>query len=87
MKRQIAIPCSCAGSCTVALITECEDDDPDVFVEMYEHVQCQQRWRDRVRVAWAVVRGREPFTHGVALTGEQLAALRDFLNETTEAAA
>ena len=77
-------PCSCVGTCGVAIFTEWEGntDRPDEwFVEFYEHISRQPQWRDRLRVVWGVLRGREPYTHGVCLQAEEIAALRDFLNE------
>lgn len=79
-EHRLALPCNCAGNCTILFVTEWEDDDgPEFNLSLYEHVQCQPRWRDRIRVAWAVLRGREPYTHGLLLGDAQGQALARFL--------
>ena len=83
-KRELALSCDCIGTCAVALVTDWEQDDineyGELFVQMYKHISCQRRWRDRLRIAWAVLRGRDPFTHGVMLQDPaKVEQLRDFL--------
>lgn len=78
--------CSCIGSCSIAALIEWEGDannSNEWFVEFYEVIRPQARWKDRFRVAWAVLRGREPYTHGLVLQEEEIIALRDFLNKRT----
>ena len=78
--------CSCIGTCSVAAFMEWEGaaGNPDEwFVEFYEHITRRTRWKDRLRVAWGVLRGREPYTHGLVLQCEEIVALRDFLVERT----
>ena len=86
MKHQHIAVCSCVGDCSVAIITEwdAEDASPETwFVEMYQHIQTRKGIRDRLRVVWAVLRGREPYTHGLCLQHDEILGLRDFLNERT----
>ena len=88
MKHQHLTPCSCVGTCGVVVVTEwdAEDDSPEEwFAEMYQHIATRKGMRDRVRVAWAVLRGRDPYTHGICLQHEEIVGLRDFLNERTAA--
>lgn len=78
-KRTIRLPCMCTGECSIVHITEWDDDDPAFYVESYQHISYQPRLRDRARIAWAVVRGREPYTHGVMLSVEDAHRLGEFL--------
>lgn len=85
---KLALPCDCAGSCSIALITEIDwwnDDPSDFFVEFYTAVSRQRRFRDRLRVAWGALRNREPWIHDVSWTGpEEIRQLRDFLSKALE---
>lgn len=89
MKHELTLGCDCAGTCTILLVMEWErdgDSPQESYFEMYEHIRRRTRWRDRLRVALAVVRGREPYTHGTAFIGsEKLVQLRDFLTECIDA--
>lgn len=84
--NEVRVGCMCAGACTVALVTswDADEDAPaQTSVELYEHINAQPKVRDRVRVAWAVLRGREPYTHGLILNAEDARALGDFLVRKT----
>lgn len=85
MKRQISLPCDCAGSCSVVLVTDWDpvDGDPrDLYIDMYEHVQVAGSLHRRLRIAWNVLRGREPYMQGVSFTDRvKVKRLRDFLTE------
>lgn len=85
MKRRLMLPCDCVGTCTVLVVSEWESSDElpeETYFELYEHIRAQGRWRDRLRVAWAVLRGREPYTHGTAfIDTDKLVQLRDFLTD------
>lgn len=86
MTRKLSLPCDCAGSCTVAVVTEFEQTDKDrgeTFVEFYEHPCAQFTLRRRLRVAWQVARGRDPWTHGICLMDPtKVRQLADFLTES-----
>lgn len=86
MKHQHIAPCSCIGTCSVVIITEWDDADQqpeDWYLEFFQHIQTRKGFKDRWRVFWGVMRGRDPYTHGVILQTEEIAGLRDFLNERT----
>lgn len=86
MKHEHIAPCACAGSCAAVLFTKWEGNigaTNDWYVEMYQHIAYRPGLKDRLRVVWAVLRGREPYTHGLVLMENQIVGLRDFLNERT----
>lgn len=86
MADKLALPCDCAGTCSIALVMEFEarDDEPqEFFVEFYTSVgHGRGDWRDRLRIAWGVLRKKEPYVHSLCWTDPtQPEALRDFLND------
>lgn len=86
MTHRHVMPCSCVGTCGIAIVTEWDDADgqpEEWFVEFFENISHQPRLRDRLRIAWGVLRGREPYTHCVSLLHPEIVSLRDFLNERT----
>lgn len=83
---KLSLPCDCAGTCSVALVTEYEEygDEPqEFFVEFYVR-PVQYRLRDRVRYAWRMLRKATFIDPNCCLSWsgpEQPEKLRDFLNE------
>lgn len=70
-----AVPCDCG--CGAVLVTEFEqwgDEPHQVYVEF--SLAYHARLRERVRAAWRVVRGREPWLHAVVLQGDGLRDMR-----------
>lgn len=84
---QLMLPCDCVGTCGVALVTHIEPhgDEPAQFtVDFFAHVGWGTGgWRDRLRVAWRVIRGGEPWAHAIVLTPETATALAAFLARHT----
>ncbi|MBX5442268.1 MAG: hypothetical protein IRZ32_12180 [Solirubrobacteraceae bacterium] len=81
-----AVPCDCAGTCTVALVTALEPAgrEPQTwYVDLYQHARYRSLG-DRARAAWRVLRGRDPWMHQVVLSPERLRGLRDFIDEHLE---
>ena len=78
--ERIALPCHCAGTCTIVVFEEIDLDQPEVWVEHYR-AWPRLGWRDRLKVAAAVLRGREHAVDGVVLHDEELGRLRDWLDE------
>jgi hypothetical protein len=91
MKKQHTIPCDCVGTCGVALVTDFEpfdDEKPEMFIEMFEHISGAGSLRHRLKVAWKVARGRDPWSHGVCIQNRaKVTDLRDFLTECLDATA
>jgi hypothetical protein len=88
--ESLRLNCDCAGSCSIVSVTDWHwdfDDGPDqTFMEIYEHVQAQPTLRRRLGVAWAVARGKEPYTHGLCFTDKsKVRDLRDFLTRVIDA--
>lgn len=78
----LRLQCMCSGTCTVAVVAIAEGDDEDPAfsdVSFYEHVCAGPSLRRRARTAWAVLRGRDPYTHGLLLTMEESHELGLFL--------
>lgn len=85
--RQIAIPCDCIGSCSIALFTEWEQyggSEQECFVEFYRHTQIKRFRKSILKDWWNFIRGKEISTGGVSLDYSKICELRDFLIEVTE---
>lgn len=81
-EKRLFLPCQCVWSCTIAAVWELNDDAeefPQFGIDFYEHVHCQRKVRDRLRVMWQVLRGREPYVHGLVLSRDQGHELATFL--------
>ena len=84
--NRTVVPCDCG--CSVAIVTtleKFEDEPKESWVEF--GLTSQSRGRDRLRDAWKVLRGQEPWLHCVALGHDGIRTLRDGLDsalETTE---
>ncbi len=77
--ERIALPCHCAGTCAIVVFEEIDLDLPQVWVEHYR-TWPKLRWRDRLRVVAAVVRGREYELDDVVLDDHERRRLRDWLD-------
>lgn len=81
--HEIALPCDCAGTCSIALVTEWEpwEDEPQQFyVDFYAHLNATGNLHYRAGLAWKLLRGKDPYNHGVVFTDKaKVARLRDFL--------
>lgn len=74
--HKIAVPCDCG--CGVVLVTRFDpwgDEPEEVFVEFFEAYQVSGL-RNRLRAAWRVVRGKEPWLHSICLQAEGIAEMR-----------
>lgn len=63
-----AIPCACVGSCGCVVLIDLEawgDEPHQVYVEF--SLGYRGRFRDRIKAAWRIVRGRNPWFHSVCL--------------------
>lgn len=82
-QRKLALPCDCAGTCTVMLVSELGawgNDPQEIYVDFYEHLTLSGSVRKRVRLAWQVLRGKEAVDHGLVFDeAEKLWRLVDFL--------
>lgn len=83
--RSLTIPCSCGCSIvTIAEWIDFEDEAPsDWFLEFFAS-PAPTRWRSRLQGAWNLLRGKPAATHCVCWRPEQVAQLRDWLNEWTD---
>jgi hypothetical protein len=84
MIDKLALPCECAGTCSVALVTSIEgvaEDPHEFYVEFFEHVG-RAGLRLQAKAAWRVLRGKDPWTHDVSLSVRQILELRDFIDKT-----
>lgn len=82
--ERLILPCECAGTCSFAVLYEPIDwgdgeRDENFYVEFYEVVRPKGRpVRDRIRLAVAVLRGRERWTHGLMLSAESVRRMHEF---------
>ncbi len=85
MSDRLMLPCDCAGGCNIAVFMEYEaygDGPQEFFLEFYT-APMRGTFRWRVKHAWATLRNKEPYMHGVGWTGPtEPQRLRDWLNET-----
>lgn len=75
---KVAVPCSCVGNCGVVLVTDMQPfgDDPHVaFVEFFQSYQ-SHTMRHRLRAAWRVLRGKDPWIHDICLDEIGIAQMR-----------
>lgn len=83
-----SLPCACVGTCGVALVIAIDgikEEPQSWFIEFYEQVGNGKGFRWRARAAWRVLRGKDPWTHDVALEPPQLAELSDWIEHTIKA--
>ncbi len=78
--ERIAIPCDCAGTCTILVFEEIDLEGPQVWVEHYK-AHPRLRWRGRLKVLWTVLRGREADIEDMVLRDEELRRLRGWIDE------
>lgn len=79
--RIIEVPCDCAGSCSIMLVSEWDGDE-----EFPEHTSIdfyvqhrEDTWRQRLKAAWASLRGKGGYYHGIVTTPEQAEQLGAWL--------
>lgn len=72
-----AVPCECGCDCV--LITEFDQwgDDPEQVIVEFGVANNVVGFRHRAGIAWKILRGKDPWMHGVALQGETLAQMRE----------
>lgn len=83
--RRFIASCDCIGTCSIMMITEWEqygNENYESVWEFYEHVPSHKNIKDRIRVAWAVLRKKEPYMAGAVLGHKEVTEMRDFLSET-----
>ena len=76
------LPCQCAGTCKVSVITEYEsyaEDPQEFYVDWYQHIGNGNLWW-RLKEAFKVARGKDPYFHAIVLDPEQVKGLRDWIN-------
>lgn len=72
------VPCACSGTCAVVLVTDIEawgDEPHHVYVEFY--AQMSGGLRSRLRAAWRIVRGKDPWLHAICLEEESVRQMRE----------
>ena len=80
--RKLALVCGCISHCFVSLIVEWDgigDDPRHWWLEWYEQVGTPRRLKDRFRLLWAIVRGKDTWRHGLVLNEPEVDQLRAFL--------
>lgn len=80
-ERTIIVPCDCAGSCSALFVAEWDDpgEGSTTFIEFYASHR-DDTWRQRIKAAWAAVRGKSPYYHDIVVTPDQARLLGEFLN-------
>lgn len=78
----LALPCVCAGTCSVVLVTEFDGfkDEPQTYYFSFFIRASEASLRNRMRRAWGVLRGKDPWLHDITLNPSQMAELRDFID-------
>jgi len=81
--RQLALPCQCAGTCTIALILEFDSfqDEPlHWWVDMYTTGGNARNWRWKFSQFWKILRNKDDaYRHGVLLYEPQIKELQEFI--------
>lgn len=80
---QLSLPCACAGTCSVILVTNLEgfEDEPQTYYVSFFVRAGGGALSHRARRAWAVLRGKDPWLHDVTLNPSQMRELHDFIAE------
>lgn len=77
--ERLLLSCSCLSEVVVLDYWEPFQTEPEYWdVEFYTAVPGNRRWRDRARIIWAVLRGKEAWLEAAVFERRQLQELRDW---------
>lgn len=84
--RQIVVPCDCVGACQCLFVSEWDDGEGNENWQSFEFYTSyrQDNWRQRIKAAWASLRGKGSYYHCIVTTPEQGTKLGEWLLAKTK---
>lgn len=85
--HRIIIPCECAGTCELAMITYIESEDDDWrhegwYLTWFVTLRQGAPLRERIRQAWKMLWKKDHWIHDIVISRKSAAELCDWLTKT-----
>lgn len=77
---ELHLLCDCHVDCVTFIVYEDPEDSYVVFSNWWQQ---NQPWKQRIKAAWAILRGKEYYFSEVFLRPEQVEQIKEYLNERT----